>query len=125
MLGLTPSEVHAARKAQSANPRDQAVLELASAIVTQQGKLSARQVAEFQSRGLKDADILEVLVNLVPNIFANYTNHIADTEIESDFQVVGMQLATKGVGFYQRSRVSGTFAFWRLAGLRQRATKQT
>lgn len=104
MLGLTPSEVHAARKAQSANPRDQAVLELASAIVTQQGKLSARQVAEFQSRGLKDADILEVLVNLVPNIFANYTNHIADTEIASDFQVV---------------------AFRRLARLRRRAAKQT
>lgn len=90
MVGLTPSEVHAARKAQAANPRDQAVLELASAIVAQQGKLSARQVSEFQALGLKDADILEVLLNVVLNIFTNYTNHIADTEI--DFPVVGMQL---------------------------------
>ena len=49
------------------------------------------KLASFKSRGLTDADILEVLVNVVLNIFTNYTNHIAATEI--DFPVVVLKKA--------------------------------
>jgi hypothetical protein len=40
---------------------------------------------------LTDADILEVLVNVVLNIFTNYTTHIAATEIY--FPVVELKKA--------------------------------
>ena len=71
--------------------RDIAILELAQAITRERGHLSASKVAPFKSRGLTDADILEVLVNVVLNIFTNYTNHIAATEI--DFPVVELKKA--------------------------------
>ena len=54
-------------------------------------KRGASEAASFKSRGLTDADILEVLVNVVLNIFTNYTNHIAATEI--DFPVVVLKRA--------------------------------
>jgi uncharacterized peroxidase-related enzyme len=91
MVGLKPAEIDAARNAVAANPRDIAILELAQAITRERGHLSAGEVASFKSRGLTDADILEVLVNVVLNIFTNYTNHIAATEI--DFPVVELKKA--------------------------------
>ena len=70
---------------------DITIFEPAQAITRERSHLSAGDVASFKSRGLTDADILEVLVNVVLNIFTNYTNHIAATEI--DFPVVVLRKA--------------------------------
>jgi uncharacterized peroxidase-related enzyme len=91
LAGLNADEIHAARDGRSNEPREAALLDLASAIVREQGKLSADVVARFKARGLSDADILEVLANVVLNIFTNYTNHIAGTEI--DFPPVALTRA--------------------------------
>jgi alkylhydroperoxidase family enzyme len=71
-VGLKPAEVDAARNASAANPRDIAILELAQAITRERGHLSAGEVASFKSRGLTDADILEVLVNVFENGVIGY-----------------------------------------------------
>jgi uncharacterized peroxidase-related enzyme len=91
MVGLKAAEIDAARQASASNARDVAILELAQAITRERGHLSAAEVNAFKARGLSDADILEVLVNVVLNIFTNYTNHIAATEI--DFPVVALKKA--------------------------------
>jgi uncharacterized peroxidase-related enzyme len=91
MVGLKAAEIDAARQASAVNARDVAILELARAITRERGHLSATDVSAFKARGLTDADILEVLVNVVLNIFTNYTNHIAATEI--DFPVVVLKKA--------------------------------
>jgi uncharacterized peroxidase-related enzyme len=91
LVGLKPDEIDSARTAQSPNARDAAILELAAAVTRERGNLSAADVAGFKARGLTDADILEVLVNVVLNIFTNYTNHIAATEI--DFPKVELKKA--------------------------------
>ncbi|MBL8512209.1 MAG: carboxymuconolactone decarboxylase family protein [Betaproteobacteria bacterium] len=82
LAGLKPADVDAARSASASDARDTAMLQLAAAITRQQGKLTAAEVAGFKAKGLSDADILEVLVNVVLNIYTNYTNHIAATEID-------------------------------------------
>jgi uncharacterized peroxidase-related enzyme len=91
MVGLTAQEIESARSARAANTRDAAIVELAQAITRQRGKLGAAEIAGFKSRGLSDADVLEVLVNVVLNIYTNYTNHIAATVI--DFPVVTLKKA--------------------------------
>jgi uncharacterized peroxidase-related enzyme len=91
MVGLKATEIDAARQASAGNARDVGILELAQAITRQRGHLSAAEVNAFKGCGLTDADILEVLVNVVLNIFTNYTNHIAATEI--DFPVVVLKKA--------------------------------
>jgi uncharacterized peroxidase-related enzyme len=91
MVGLKPDQIDAARHARAADSRDAAIVELAQAITRERGKLSAADVASYKARGLSDADLLEVLVNVVLNIYTNYTNHIAATEI--DFPVVVLKKA--------------------------------
>ncbi len=91
MVGLTPAEIDAARGGIASNARDAAIVALAQAITRERGHLASSEVASFKAQGLSDADILEVLVNVVLNIYTNYTNHIAATEI--DFPVVVLKKA--------------------------------
>ena len=82
MVGLNASEIAAARHAKSSNAREMAILSLASLIAEQRGHLSAAEISGYKAEGLSDADILEVLTNVVLNILTNYTNHIAATDID-------------------------------------------
>jgi uncharacterized peroxidase-related enzyme len=91
MVGLKEDQINDARQARATDSRDTALLELAQRITRSRGHLTAAEVAGFKTRGLSDADILEVLVNVVLNIFTNYTNHIAATEI--DFPVLALKKA--------------------------------
>lgn len=70
----------------SGNPRLAAILALASRIVAEKGHLTDADLADARAAGLDDGDIIEVAANVVANIFTNYINHIAQTDI--DFPVV-------------------------------------
>ena len=91
MVGLDASAIDAARDARATAPRDAALLRLARAIVEHRGHVPVAELDAFKAAGFGDADILEVLVNVVLNIYTNYTNHIAGTEI--DFPVPGARRA--------------------------------
>ena len=91
MVGLTATEIDAARNGTASSPRDAALVALAAEITEKRGNLSAEAVAAYRARGLSDADVLEVITNVALNIFTNYVNHIAATEI--DFPVVTLKLA--------------------------------
>lgn len=86
MVGLSDAQVMQARNGQADSPRDVAVLTLARRIVETHGHVPIVELDAFKAAGFDDAAILEVLTNVVLNIFTNYTNHIAGTEI--DFPVV-------------------------------------
>ena len=82
MVGLNQSEIIQARSASSVDAKTQAALTLAAQIVERRGHISAAEVASFKAAGFAEADVLEVLVNVVLNIFTNYTNHIAGTDVD-------------------------------------------
>lgn len=82
MAGLKPAEILAARGAQASNARDHALVSLARSIVVSRGNVSAAELAAARTNGLSDADILETVAVVVANIFTNYVNHIAGTEID-------------------------------------------
>ena len=82
MVGLKANEIAAARNAQSGDARETAILSLAVLITEQRGHLSAAEISSYKAQGLSDADILEVLTNVVLNMLTNYTNHIAATDID-------------------------------------------
>ena len=86
MVGLSEAQIMQARNGQADSPRDVAVLTLARRIVETRGHVPTAELDAFKAAGFDDAAILEVLSNVVLNIFTNYTNHIAGTEI--DFPVV-------------------------------------
>jgi uncharacterized peroxidase-related enzyme len=80
--GLSAAQIELARDGQAEDPRDTAVLQLAQAIVRERGHVPVSELDTFKAAGFADADILEVLVSVVFNIYTNYTNHIARTDLD-------------------------------------------
>ena len=76
---------------QSGDPKVAAVLALARLIVKNQGQLADADLTAFHAAGYDDAALVELIANVALNIFTNYFNHIAGTEI--DFPHVSAELA--------------------------------
>ncbi len=85
-LKVPQAEITNRLNGHSDDPRLDAILTFASAVTEAQGRVSDADLAAARAAGLTDGDIVEVVGNVVANIFTNYLNHVADTEI--DFPVV-------------------------------------
>ncbi|MEE8118520.1 MAG: hypothetical protein V3T39_03075 [Gammaproteobacteria bacterium] len=59
---------------------------LAKNIVETRGFVAPEVMENVRAAGFSDAEIIEIIANVSLNIFTNYFNHIAGTEI--DFPVV-------------------------------------
>jgi uncharacterized peroxidase-related enzyme len=81
-VGLGAEQIGKARAARADDPKDAAVLRLARRIVEARGHVPVAELDAFKAAGFDDAAILEVLVNVVLNIYTNYTNHLARTDID-------------------------------------------
>jgi uncharacterized peroxidase-related enzyme len=91
MVKLSADEVRQAREGTAPNEHDAALAALAKRITKTQGNLLAGELERFKSAGVTDAEVLEVIANVALNIYTNYVNHIAGTEI--DFPVVDLKAA--------------------------------
>jgi uncharacterized peroxidase-related enzyme len=86
LQGLTKPELEAAQLGLSAEKKDAAILSFAVKVVEHRGHLPAKEVEAVRSAGVTDQEIVEIIATVAVNIFTNYFNHIAGTEI--DFPVV-------------------------------------
>ena len=85
-LGLDEAEIRAARRAVSAEPQTHAMLRFAHSVALQRGEISD---ADFQTRrlaGFTDSLVAEIVSNIALNIFTNYFNSFARTDV--DFPVL-------------------------------------
>ena len=82
MIGLSTSEIRDARLGTAADPKTEAILWLASKLVEKRGLLSDDDLAAARDAGVTDAEITEVVANTALNLFTNYFNHVAETEID-------------------------------------------
>lgn len=81
-VGIDAQEARAARTATAADPRDAVLLQTALAILEGQGHLPPDQRAAFLAAGFEESVLLEVMVVVVLNVLTNWTNHLAETEID-------------------------------------------
>ena len=86
MVGLTNDETLAARSANAANAKDQAVLKFTTAVIDRRGKVTDEELDVVRDAGVTEAEIVEIVANVALNVFTNYVNNVAETEI--DFPVV-------------------------------------
>ncbi len=86
LQGLTKAELEAAQFGESADKKDAAILSFALNVVEHRGHLAAEEVETLRAAGVTDQEIVEVIATVAINIFTNYFNHIAGTEI--DFPLV-------------------------------------
>lgn len=66
----------------SVEPRLKAILGLAVAVVATRGALADTDLDTARAMGLSDAEIVETVGNVVVNLFTNYLNHVAATDID-------------------------------------------
>ncbi|PWE34010.1 peroxidase [Maritimibacter sp. 55A14] len=85
-LNVAPLTVEAHLSGRSEDPRMAAILRLSVAIEQMRGLVGDADLAAARDAGLSEADIVETVGNVVANIFTNYLNHVAATDI--DFPIV-------------------------------------
>jgi uncharacterized peroxidase-related enzyme len=82
MVGLTADQILDSRRGSSAEPTTNAVLRFARQLVDKRGLVSDADLAAVRSAGWNDGAIAEIVANVALNIFTNYFNHVAETEID-------------------------------------------
>lgn len=90
-LGLETQERLDARRGHANDPKEAATLRLALAIVETRGGVSDDLLALSRAAGLTDAELCEISAHVTLNLFTNYFNRLADTDI--DFPKVDARLA--------------------------------
>ncbi len=80
--GLTEPETCDARRAEPKDQKEQAALQFARAIVKERGLVSDADVQQVRDAGYQDGEIAEIVANVALNLFTNYFNHVAGTEID-------------------------------------------
>jgi len=85
--GLSQSDISSARSGGATDPRAAAALQLASKIVAERGAVSRQDIDAARAASLSDGEIVEVIAAVALNIFTNYLNIAAATDI--DFPPVG------------------------------------
>ena len=89
MVGLSADEISASREGRASDDRDAAALRLADSILETKGGVSDDDLSAARDAGLSDGEILEIATNVIANLFTNYVNRLANTDI--DFPVVDLQ----------------------------------
>lgn len=86
MQKVSESELQQNLHGKSADKKTQAALTFAAQIVELRGQVDDSSVTAIRNAGYSDTEIVEIVAVVTQNIFTNYFNHIAETEI--DFPLV-------------------------------------
>ena len=80
--GLSDTEMQAALKATANDHKTETMLHFVQALVLQRGEVGDEDFSVMRKAGFSEAEIIEVLANVVLNIFTNYFNILARTELD-------------------------------------------
>jgi uncharacterized peroxidase-related enzyme len=84
--GLSDAQLAASRDARASDPKAAAALQFARAVVERRGDVRDQDLASVRAAGYDDGDIAEIIAHVALNVFTNYFNRAAHTEI--DFPLV-------------------------------------
>ena len=84
-LGVPRDERTHNLQGRSSDPSTHAALTFSTRIVDTAGHVSGQDLDAVREAGFSDEEVLEIIGNTVLNIFTNYFNHIAGTEIDFPF----------------------------------------
>ena len=82
MVGLTADEIQDSRRGSAVDPKGDAVIRFAQKLVENRGWITDDDIETLHAIGFDDGAICEVVANVALNIFTNYFNHVAETEID-------------------------------------------
>ncbi|APX18016.1 hypothetical protein BWR17_19185 (plasmid) [Phaeobacter inhibens] len=91
--GVSAADAHDFLHGHAGDPRIQAVIEFAQAILKARGQVADKDIVAFRAAGFDDGHIIEVIAVITANTFTNFTNLIAQTDV--DFPAVALPSETK------------------------------
>lgn len=81
-IGMSDSEIEKARTERSSDPKADAIMTFVRAVVVRRADITDSYLDELRAAGANDAEITEIIANIALNIFTNYFNVIAKTEVD-------------------------------------------
>jgi uncharacterized peroxidase-related enzyme len=88
--GLSQADIEDARDGRAADAKLNAMLAFSQILVVNRGQVTNSDVEKLRRAGVANGEIVEIVANVALNIFTNYLNQTADTEI--DFPIVKARL---------------------------------
>lgn len=81
-VGLSEDALIESRRANARDSRDRAALQFARNVVRAHGEVRDQDVDHLRTLGFTDGEIAEIVANVAINLFTNYFNHVARTEVD-------------------------------------------
>jgi len=83
-LGVADDEASRNLGATSSDPKTAAILEFAADAVLNRALFddNAKALDELRDAGVTEAEIVEIIAHIALNVFTNYFNHLADTDVD-------------------------------------------
>ncbi len=76
------NDILKARQGLTEDAKSQAILDFCKAIVDERGGVSDQEVQKLKGQGVTDQELCEIVLLVTFNMFTNYFNKVADTEID-------------------------------------------
>lgn len=86
LVGIDTETLETAREAINNDPKIAAALQFAKTLIEKNGRVSAEDVDTIKAAGYSDGAVGEIVAHVALNVFTNYFNNTANTDI--DFPVV-------------------------------------
>ncbi len=80
--GLSEKEVTDSRRGQSADPKTDILLRFARIVIDTRGQVTDADLSVVRAAGYDDAAIAETVAHVALNVFTNFLNNVAHTEID-------------------------------------------
>lgn len=95
--GLTPEELDAARRAESADAKTAAALEYAVDAVRKNGHVDEPALEKLRAAGFSETEIAEIVALIALNLFRSYVNLLAGTEVDHPLVRTGRSAKAESV----------------------------
>ncbi len=83
--GVISDEAARNLRGQASDEKTAAIIAFVTTVVEQRGQLTPDQIESLKQAGVTSTELVEVIAHVGLNLFTNYFNHIAGTEIDFPF----------------------------------------
>jgi uncharacterized peroxidase-related enzyme len=80
--GLSEADVEQARQGTATDDRTSAALEFARAVIASRGHVADQELQAVRAAGLTEGEVGEVVAHVALNVFTNYFNSVARTDLD-------------------------------------------
>jgi uncharacterized peroxidase-related enzyme len=82
MYKVSDEDIAASRKGSAQDPKEHAALTFSAKLVKSNGNVSSKDVDALRAAGFDNGGIADIVAVVSLNVFTNYFNHTANTEID-------------------------------------------